>query len=81
MKTTILVFIATTVLTTTLKAEEQRSIPQAVIAEKKIILNDTIISSREADTTIVRIGRKTISIIKDENESHKKVKSRKFDGH
>lgn len=74
MKTIILSLILTIVLATSLKAQQEPQVIQPTVSVDTIIIHDkpttvvTIDQPVEADTTIIRIGKKKITIIGDEEE-------------
>lgn len=100
MKTIIFTLLAT-VLTITLQAQEQPAVVEPIepvepveVMESDILVSDTIESSQDADTAIIRIGKKEIKVIDHDEEdeedddhftwcydTHKRDKSGKFNGH
>lgn len=88
MKTIIFTLLAAAALTTALRAQEQPADVKTV-TEETILITDTIEPSQEADTTIIRIGKKEIKVIDNDgddntywcNGKQRKNRSGKFNGH
>jgi len=86
MKTIIFSLIAVAAFTLNLKAQEETAETKALtISAESVLPNDTI----KQDTAIVRIGKKDVTVIDNEDgteirwgkDKHKKHKSGKFNGH
>jgi len=90
MKTIIISLIAIAAFTLNLKAQEIAADVKSIsISAEFALSDDTISQSANQDTTIVRIGKKDVKVIDNEDgtevrwgkDKHKKDKSGKFNGH
>ncbi|OFX60645.1 MAG: hypothetical protein A2066_08210 [Bacteroidetes bacterium GWB2_41_8] len=90
MKQFILSLVAVAVFTFNLKAQQiSANTNSLTVSDETILVQDTIEQSNDEDTTIVRIGKKDVKVIENEDgteirwgkDKHKKDKSGRFNGH